>query len=300
MTPGSRGTHLFRAVAGLGVAALCGWGLWVRPRRQPRVLNAETLAAEREALFQERTALLIHAGRLQEALPLVARTLEAYPGNPVYLKQAADLQGRLGHLREEADLLERFLKVAPTPGDAFPALGDVYRELGRMDLCLHAFQRAVALEPANPEFLYYLGRAYEYGHQYAKARQTYQVACALRPGDPDALAGWGRMEVFIGTPAQALRLSGQILGPNPDNVDGLLVQGMAYRQTGQYDLAEASLAKGLRISPRYTDFMVALAGVASSRGRRDEARVWYDRYLAVHPDDTAARARRARLGHGGR
>ena len=46
------------------------------------------------------------------------------------------------------------------------------------------------------------------------------------------------------------------------HVDALLVQGMAYRQEGQYDKARASLERGLRLSPRYGDFMLVLAGVA--------------------------------------
>lgn len=290
-------TNLFRAAGAVVALSVCAWGIYLRPRPLPPTVfdPSEGLTADEAGLLQERTTVLIRAHRYQDALPLARRTLDAFPGNPVYLRQMADIQEQLGHYAEAAAAWESYLKVSPTPSEAFPALPDAYRKLGRMAASIDACQRALALEPRNPDFLFNLGRAYEWGHQYDKARQTYQRCCTLSPGSPDALAGWARMEVFIGDPAQALRLTGKVLARNPDTVDALLVQGMAQRQLGQYDAARAALEHGLRLSPQYADFMLVLAGIAVSQDRPGEARTWYDRYLALRPDDAQARARRAAI-----
>jgi tetratricopeptide (TPR) repeat protein len=153
----------------------------------------------------------------------------------------------------------------------------------------------VALEPRNSGFLFDLGRAYEYGRQYSKALATYQSACSVNPEASDAIAGWARMEVFIGNPGRALARVAPLLAKSPDNVDGLLVKGMALRQQGKRGEARLLLERGLRLSPTYGDFMLVLAGIAEAEDRTAEAVAMYDRYLALHPDDTDARDRRTRV-----
>jgi Tfp pilus assembly protein PilF len=103
------------------------------------------------------------------------------------------------------------------------------------------------------------------------------------------------MEVFIGNPGRALARVAPLLAKSPDNVDGLLVKGMALRQQGKHGEARLLLERGLRLSPTYGDFMLVLAGIAEAEDRTAEAEAMYDRYLALHPDDTDVRNRRTRF-----
>ncbi len=290
-------TPLFRTIGSVVALSVCYWGLFVRPRRQPVALAdpSEGLSAEEAGRLQERLAVLMRARRFEDARPLAQSMVKEFPNNPIYLRRLAEIQGELGNSREEAEAWEGFMKVSPSPAEAFPALGNAYRRMGRIDRCIEAFQRAVALEPRNSELLFYLGRAYEYGHAYAKALETYKRACSLNPGDPDATAGWARMEVFIGDPAAAARRVEQLLARNPNDVDGLLVHGMALRQQGQYGRAKVSLEKGLKLSPGYGDFMLVLGGIAESEDHPAEALAWYDRYLARNGGDSTVRAKRDRI-----
>jgi protein O-GlcNAc transferase len=256
---------------------------------------AEGLSTEEAGRLQERLAVLMRARRFESALPLAEAMIREFPNNPVYLQRLAEIQGGLGHPREEAEAWERFLKVSPTPGEAFPALGNAYRRLGQVSQAIHASERAVALEPSNPEFLFNLGRSYEYAKLFPKALETYKRACAQNPGDQDAAVGWARMEVFLGDATAASRRVGQVLARHPDNVDALLVQGMALRSLGQYDRAKVSLEQGLKLSPGYGDFMLVLGGIAEAQNRPAEALAWYDRYLAQIGEDAAVRAKRNRI-----
>lgn len=288
-------THLFRAVGSLVALSVCYWGIRARPRKQPiAAYDPEEGAAEAQGLLQERTLVLMRAGRFQDALAPARRILEAYPDNPVYLRQMAQIQGRLGDAAAEAALWERFLKVSPTPAEAFLPLGDAYLKLGRRKEAIATFERAVTLEPSNADFLFRLGRALEGDRQFDRAGSVYRKGAALNPGDPDLATGWARMELFAGNPAKALALAGGVLARNPENCDALLVQGMACRAQGDYPRARAALEKGLALSPRYGDFMLVLAGVALSEGRPENARALCDRYLALHPGDAQARALRER------
>lgn len=290
-------TPFFRILGSVTALSVCYWGLYVRPRRQPVVLaeGAEGLSADEAGQLQERLIVLMRERRFEEAQPLAEAMVKAFPGNPVYLRRQAEIQGELGHPKEEAEAWERFLKVSPTPGEAFPALLNAYRKMGQTRPAIEACERAVALEPTNAELLFYLGRACEYGKAFAKAKEAYKRACERRPGDSDATAGWARMEVFIGDPARAIQLVEPVLARHPDNGDCLLVHGMALRQQGQYARARVSLERGLKLHPGYGDFMLVLAGIAESEHHPAEARDWYDRYLAQNGEDAEVRARRNRL-----
>lgn len=288
---------LFRMFGSVAALSVCYWGIYVRPRRQPVVLAdpSEGLSAEDAARLQERLAVLMRARRFSDAKPMAESMVKAFPNNPIYLRRLAEIEGELGHSKEEAEAWERFMKVAPSPGEALPALGNAYRRMGQIQQAIGAFERGVALEPRNSELMFYLGRAYEYGKAYAKARDTYKRACTLNPGDPDSTAGWARMEVFIGDPVQAARRVEEVLARNPNDVDCLLVHGMALRQQGQYAKAKISLLKGLKLSPGYGDFMLVLGGIAESEDHPAEAVAWYDKYLARNGGDTTIRAKRDRL-----
>ena len=290
-------THLFRITGALVALTICHWGIFVRPRRQPELVadpSAE-LSFEAAARLQDRIATLIRARKFQEALPLSERILKEFPHNPVYLRRTAELHDQLGNYAAEVQLWEAFMRVSPTPGEACPDLGYAYQKLGRGGDAIGAFERFVELQPKNPEFLYFLARAYERGKQYRKAMATYQRTCTFSGDDPDPIVGWARMEVFNGAPAQALRRLQPVLARNPDNVDALLVEGMALRQQGAYDRARPALERGLRLSPGYADFLLVLAGISEAQDRPREALAWYDRYLALAPEQTEVRARRARV-----
>ena len=278
-------THFLRIFGSLMALSICFWGVFLRPRRlpPPALVSQEVLSMEEAAYLQERTAKLMRANRQAEALPLLQKTLAAFPNNPVYLSKAAEIQHQLGHYQEEAELWERYLKVAPTPGSAFPDLGNAYRKLGQPRVAEDAFARAVALEPRNVEFRFFYGRACEDAGDYGQARKAYQEACAMHPDDPDSRAGWGRMEVFGGHPRQALLEVDQVLARNPDNVDALLVEGMALRQEGKYLQAQTALSHGLSLSPRYGDFMLVLAGVQKALGHPKEAALLLARWQALDP-----------------
>lgn len=290
-------TPLFRTLGSVAALSACYWGLYVRPRRQPVSLADPSagLSADEAGQVQERLNDLMRDRRFEEARPLAEAMVKAFPGSPVYLRRLAEIQGNLGHPKEEAEAWERFLKVSPTPGEAFPALLNAYHALGQTRPAIEACERVVGLDSTNAELRFYLGRAYEFAKAFAKARDAYGRACELRPGDSDATAGWARMEVFIGDPAKAVQRVEEVLARHPDDVDCLLVHGMALRRLGQYARARASLERGLKLSPDYGDFMVVLGGIAESEDHPAEARAWYDRYLARHGEDTAVRARRDRL-----
>ena len=287
---------LFRTLGSVAALATCAWGIYVRPRRQPRLVvdGAEGLGSEEAASLQERGTELIRAGHLQEAVTLVLQLLQAFPANPNFLQRAATLQTDLGHFKEAAELWERFLQVAPDPAEACPGLWEAYRKLGQPKAAVAASERIVALAPGAFEPLFCLGQALEADGQYRKARQAYEQVLATRPRNQDARIGVARMDYFNGSPLSALIKVERVLAESPDNTDALLIQGLTLQRLGRLTKAREVLERGQRLAPGYGDFPLALAGIAEREHDPQEAVAWLDRYLALHPDDAQALARRAR------
>ncbi len=67
------------------------------------------------------------------------------------------------------------------------------------------------------------------------------------------------------------------------NLDYLNTLGVAYGETGQLDLAEATFRKVLKRKPGFINALVNLAKALEKQERLDEARPLYERALAIEP-----------------
>jgi tetratricopeptide (TPR) repeat protein len=75
----------------------------------------------------------------------------------------------------------------------------------------------------------------------------------------------------------------------PDATAAHIDLGIAYRQAGRFEEAEASLQKAVELSPRHPAAHNELGIVYRKTGRFEEARASYQQALAVYPDFHYAR-----------
>ena len=259
---------LSRLAASLIVLGLCGWGLWRLPALGPAgTATADELGAEEVQRLQRESRALVAAGKPAEALPLVQRLHEAFPGNDIHLRELAEIQERLGHYEEEAALWERYLKVSPTPWDACPGLGEAYRKLGRTEASIDAFERCLALAPKNPDFLFYLAHAYDRTGRFGDALKVYRRGVAQSPDYPDLQLGLARMEVFVGSPAKALPLAEAVVRRRPGSGEAHLVLGLCLRALDRPEAARAALRRALELDPESRDARAALASLGQRKPR---------------------------------
>jgi predicted Zn finger-like uncharacterized protein len=91
----------------------------------------------------------------------------------------------------------------------------------------------------------------------------------------------------------ALDLYGQALAIDGRNAAALAGRGACYLDLSRYAQAEASFEEALESDPRSAESLFGLAETSRYMGRKADAVVWYEKFLAVRPTgDEAAAARR--------
>jgi Flp pilus assembly protein TadD len=282
----------FRVLVAVGAILLFRWAVLGEVSKS----TSEEAAAEaklRAAADRWQTAA--REGRHADALAALEELTTLNPRNHVYWWERAGESRTLGRFDDEASALESFVKVAPLPREACPRLPLLYQRLGRKGEAVDALERCVTFAPDDKEVAYYLGYAYERQGQLDRAFATYRQALA-HGENGDVRTGLARVLLRKGEPADAYETVSPVLARKPDDVDALLVAGMALTRLGKLAEAKRTLERGAALRPSDPDLHIALAMLAESRGDSAAARTSCDAALRLDPDNKDAKALRARLG----
>jgi tetratricopeptide (TPR) repeat protein len=279
---------LLRLVGALLVLSFYAWAAFA-PRRDSGP------SPEELRLLAEESRTLYYAGRHADALAPTLTLHAAYPANLVYLKQLATIYGELGRSEPEAAAWESFVASSPTPQEACPQIGNAYYRLQLVDKSVDAFERCLAFEPSDPDGVFYLARAHEWNGNVPRARMLYERGLALAASYHGMRLGLAGLDLREGRLQQARESAAVVLALEPENVDALLIVGLAYQREGNMDRARAALERGIRLAPDHDDFDTALGLVAEAQGRNDAAKTHYTTALARNPKDRDAQARLKRI-----
>ena len=91
--------------------------------------------------------------RLEEALQMVTRALEAEPENGAYLDTLGWGYYKLGEYDKAHDYIKKSLAEREDSAEVLEHLGHVYEKLGETELAIQFWQRAIELEPERANFL---------------------------------------------------------------------------------------------------------------------------------------------------
>lgn len=219
------------------------------------------------ALVTRRIALLRSLNRNREALALLRAQSETAAASLPVAEELSAVALAAGEPAGAAPYLARYLAAHPGDLSVHRRLRDLFVAAGQPAAALGSGRQAVALGSQQPADLRDLARIYEFTTQPALAFDTW-LALALSapprpPTTPDSVA----------PSADHLTALDRLVALNP----GL------YRDA---DLARA-LAKLVPV-PGRPDYLLLLARLDVSLGRFDEARLSFERYLAIVPADADA------------
>jgi tetratricopeptide (TPR) repeat protein len=253
------------------------WAGGDRPLRQLTAAESGSLWSDCKTLYDQ--------SKYQEALAAALRLHDAYPGNHLYIEMAAKSYGRLADYKHEAEFWEKYFDSAPDPVTACPQIGQAYGKQGRTKDAIAAFERCLRLDPENSDSIFFLAHALEMAGEPDRAAELYRRGLTIAPEYADMKLGLARLWLREGKAAQAAKTSETILQRSPDNLDALLVAGLAYSSEGQFPKAKEYLWKGVGLSAEDSDFHEALAGIAEHENDFAEALRQYDTILKLHPDN---------------
>ena len=101
--------------------------------------------------------------------------------------------------------------------------------------------------------------------------------------DPQSLARLGDEYFESSNYEQAIEIYKKVLEDNPSDIDTLNDLGLAYHYTGNSDLAEETLIKGVEIAPEFQRIWLSLGYVLKSAGKDDESRSVLQKTVDMDP-----------------
>ncbi len=138
------------------------------------------------------------------------------------------------------------------------------RAAGRAEEAINAYERLLARAPDLPDSWYNLALMQRQAGRYEAALQSYQAA-----------------------------LDRSVSRPEEVHLNCAVIYADHLRREAD---AERELAAALACNPNYVPALLNLGNLCEDRGQRDEARVLYERCLAIEPGAFEALARLAGLG----
>lgn len=136
---------------------------------------------------------------------------------------------------------------------------------------------------------------------HAEALRQFQAIAAANPDDIEARLWIGRLHSWMGNQQRAVDVFQAIIAANPRHVDALIGVGNALTELRRYDEAAEALDRAEAIAADQPNVLGAQGRMHAGAGRGTLAIAYYERALALQPDDAALRAEydelRARRAH---
>lgn len=240
--------------------------------------------------------------RAATPLPIEAQAAPSPAGQAKPQKLANPLNDLLDEAQHAIDVnnfeaalppLQKFLAEKPEVAFAHFQLGYAYTALKRTDEARAEYERAMSLDPKMPEAPLNLGILL-LDREPAAAVPPLRKAVELLPSQSRprfllgvALEGAGDLAAAAESFEGALRL-------DPRDAEGLLHLGRLYLRLKRPSDAESKFRSALELQPDSVQAALSLAQTLEAQ-QKPEAADAYQNYLALRPNDSAARARLVHL-----
>jgi predicted O-linked N-acetylglucosamine transferase (SPINDLY family) len=254
-----------------------------------RLLNRALLVDPQSVAARcDLAVLLIVLRRLDEALVSCDRAIAVKPDFVVaYYHRGNVLMG----LRRFADAVASFDQVIaldPHHADALNNRGNALHELGKFAEAVASYDLAVTLKPSHALALANRGAAFKELRQAVRAISDFDAALALAPDQANSWTNRGGVLLFLGRRDEALASYDKALSINPKLSEAWLGRANVLMLNSRVADALAACHNALAIEPRSA---LALAQIGQCHARLGDAETavsFYDRALAIKPNDEAA------------
>ena len=209
-------------------------------------------SSPRELTLDEAVTVAIvlqNNGRLEEAQELYRHVLEASPDFP----RALHFAGVLAHQQQRNDqaltLIARSLELQPGEADWFSNLGIVYQASGEIERAIDAYQRAIALDPDHANAHSNLGVVFRASGKPMDAERAYRTAIQLNPQHIDAYHNLGILLAAQDRTREAAACFCKVITLRPKHRDARKLLALAHATVGELDQAVQVLQEWLEEEP---------------------------------------------------
>ena len=171
---------------------------------------------------------------------------------------------------EAEKVLRQILAHDSDSGPALEQLSQLLIDQGRSQEAIELLTRAAG-DSASPDIYDLLGDAYSQAKDYPNAEKAYQQAVAGDPDDPGHRHGLAQALLSEDKYAEALAQFNKLTELEPGTSENFLRSAQLYRRLGQFEQAEASLARAKQLAPGSLEILYNEALLDEDQGRFDDA-----------------------------
>ena len=226
------------------------------------------------------------SGDLSEAIRLMIRLTERYPGEVTFVWVLGDMNLQAGELDNASRLYRQALFLDPTCRQAWDGLADVYvarKEMSEAEAMLHQrlairkdpgpllrlasvkasrrryveavelARECLSLDPTNGEASFLVGVWSTYLDDLATARRAFKRALAIDPKSSKAQCELGFLEYGVGNTAVAIRELEQATQLDPELKEAHFYLALALKAAGKLNEARSELVVALDLCEKQSD-----------------------------------------------
>ncbi len=150
-------------------------------------------------------ALVVDAGRRDEAIALLEQAVAQAPDNPRFVTNLGSVYHMAGRHEQALETLERSLQLDPQQPDTFYHLGLVMEQAARFDEARAYYHRVLQLEPRHRSAHVNLGVLLKYQCQFDAALAHFNEALAIDPTSRHARYNRGAVLLTLGKFVEGFR-----------------------------------------------------------------------------------------------
>ena len=195
---------------------------------------------------------------------------------------------RDGDVKGAARVLARYLEATPGDASAHFQLAHLVLDLGDAQRAVQGFERALGLEPDNAMFHSDLGVALEEAGREPEAAEAYRRAAQAQPPYPPAQYNLALILGRRGQWHEAARRLRAALAQSPGFRAARHQLGLVLRELGQDDAARACFDDLLAADPKDIEARRAIADMDMDGCRFADAAQQLEQCLALAPEDASA------------
>ena len=245
-----------------------------------------------------------------EAMKVIEDAKKLYPENAEVKKQynslvaevSASVYTTAASLFEQGkyqEAIASYSKIQPATSESLIGIAACYQALESYKLAIDNYKKALALDPTNPDIPYYIGSVYLNLDDYANARVFLNKAITLDKTNEKAKSllkfaveqeNNALLEKALNYYDQnnyleALKIVNSVLLKDSRCGAAYYYRGMIYDAQKKYTLAVVDYQTAVKYSSDFSLAYYSLGVDYDILGRRSEAKIAYQKYLASKPEE---------------
>ena len=186
------------------------------------------------------------------------------------------------------DTYAALIKIKPDDAPAYEAMGELYYNANQDDKAIDAFQNYAKLKPDDPSIQDYIGVCSYRLKDYPAAVLAFQKLLDAQPANDLVRYRLAATDEEAGLDDDAVSQLGTILAHDPKNTDAWDQTVLVYHKQKKMDLAQQTLAAGLKANPGSEDLLLLQANLSDEQGDTKSAEAGYRKVLVLDPKNSQA------------